>query len=254
MTMLRRTARPTATPDPGGTAGRGVAVVAVDEDQDHREEQHLEERQQDVDRWQEQPEVVVVGAGGLAVEGHGHDPGAEVGRQQPDHVERDHRDQPGDHPGGDQERQALDRHHLERVDLLGDPHRAELGGEAGADRRREGERRDQRRDLAGVEVGRDEAVERRGADLVQGGVALHADDGAGEQAHPDHHADGAADDGQGARAEGHLGQQPHHLARVRRERARRPAQRADVEPELAPEPGQPVDRRPHAPRPGTSWR
>ena len=42
---------------------------------------------------------------------------------------------------------------------------------------------DQRRDLAGVEVGGDEAGEGGGADLVQRGVPLQADLGAGEEAH-----------------------------------------------------------------------
>ena len=40
---------------------------------------------------------------------------------------------------------------------------------------------DERRDLAGVEVGGDEAGEGRGADLVERGVALQADLGAGEE-------------------------------------------------------------------------
>ena len=51
-------------------------------------------------------------------------------------------------------------HHLEGVDLLGDPHRAELGGEAAADRRGQRDAGDERRDLAGVEVRRDEARRR----------------------------------------------------------------------------------------------
>ena len=73
------------------------------------------------------------------------------------------------------------RHHLEGVDLLGDAHRAELGGEAAADGGRQRDAGDQRRDLAGVEVGRDEAGERRGAELVERRVALQADLGAGEE-------------------------------------------------------------------------
>ena len=42
------------------------------------------------------------------------------------------------HPGAEQARPAeedhrVDAHHLERVDLVGDPHRAELGDDPGAD-------------------------------------------------------------------------------------------------------------------------
>ena len=81
----------------------------------------------------------------------------------------------GDHPRRHEERQRRHRHHLEGVDLLGDPHRAELGGEAAADGRGQGERGDQRGDLAGVEVGRDEAGELRDAERLERAVALQPD-------------------------------------------------------------------------------
>ena len=58
---------------------------------------------------------------------------AKYDESSPIDVQRDDRDHPRDDPGRHEERQRRDRHHLERVDLLGDPHRAELGGEAAAD-------------------------------------------------------------------------------------------------------------------------
>ena len=121
-------------------------------------------------------------------------------------VERDHRDERGDHPGRHEERQRRDRHHLERVDLLGDPHRAEPGGVAAADGRRERDRGDQRRHLTGVEVRRDEGAELRDADLAQRRVALDADLGAGEERHERDHADRAGDQAEPAGAERDLGE------------------------------------------------
>ena len=61
-TIEVRTARPTATPTPAGPPRGGVAVVAVDQDDHDREDQHLAERPQHVARRQELVEVVVVGA------------------------------------------------------------------------------------------------------------------------------------------------------------------------------------------------
>ena len=61
-TMLVRTARPTATPTPAGPPRGVVAVVAVDQDHRHREDQHLAERPQHVAGRQELVEVVVEGA------------------------------------------------------------------------------------------------------------------------------------------------------------------------------------------------
>ena len=114
----------------------------------------------------------------------------------------------------DQERQRRDRHHLEGVDLLGDPHGAELGGEAAADGRGQRDAGDQRGDLAGVEVRRDEAGERRRADLVERGVPLEADLGAGEERQRGDDADRAADDRERTGAQRDLGEQPEDLLLV----------------------------------------
>ena len=47
-----------------------------------------------------------------------------------------------------EERDGIDGEHAQGVDLLGDHHRAELGGVVGADAARDHERGEQRRDLA----------------------------------------------------------------------------------------------------------
>ena len=172
---------------------------------------------------------------GLPVELGDHQAARDIGRQQADDVERDDRDQAADDPGGDQELHRRDRHHLDGVDLLGDAHRAELRGEPAADRRRQRDAGDQRGDLAGVEVGRDEAGERGGAELVERGVAGQPDLGAGEEGHAEDDADGAADHGEGAGAEGDLGQDPQDLARVAHDRARQRQQHLDVEGQLVTE-------------------
>ena len=124
------------------------------------------------------------------------------------------------------------------------------------DRRRQGQRGDQRRDLAGVEVRRDEAGERAAADLVERLVALQADLGAGEEGQEADDADRAADHGQRAGAEADLGEQPHHLAPVAAQGARGPRGRPAVEGELPAEVVQEVGAitTPSAGRPGSRSR
>ena len=55
----------------------------------------------------------------------------------------------GHHPGGRQVGDRADAHHLERVDLLADPHGAQLRGGAGADGGRQADGGDQRRRQGG---------------------------------------------------------------------------------------------------------
>src|ERR1044072_1659942 len=107
-----------------------------------------------------------------------------------------------------------------------------VGGEpaaAGRGRRVAG---DEGGDLTGVEVRRHESGEGRGAELVQRGVPLEADLGAGEEAHRGDDADGAADDGQRAGAEGHLGEDAEDLLLVAAQRAGGPREGLDEEREL----------------------
>ena len=121
---------------------------------------------------------------------------------------------PATTPVGGQVGDRSDAHHLQGIDLLVDPHRAELRGCAGADRGGQRDARGQRRDQANVEERRREPGQRLDPDLGELVVALHRDQRAGGQRQkPDDH-DRAADDRQRARAHAHRGDQPHHLGPV----------------------------------------
>src|SRR3954465_238720 len=261
--------------DARGAATGDVAGVAVGQDDHDREDEHLEERPEHVLLGQEQVEVVVVGAGRLPVGLRGDQARREVARQQAQHVEGDDGDEAGEDAGGHEERQRRHAHDLEGVDLLVDPHGTDLRGEPAADRRRQRQPGHERRDLPGVEVGREEAREGRRPELVERGVALQADLGAGEERQEGDDADRATDDRQRPAAEGDLGQQPHRLLLVALERARRPAECPAVEPELVAEVVQRAQRLPvdllelphadlaavgrreqghHCPFGGTSWK
>jgi hypothetical protein len=96
-------------------------------------------------------------------------------------------------------------------------------------------RPDQRRDLAGVEVRRDEGGEVGDAELVERRVALQADVGAGEEGEEGDDADRAADQGERAAAQADLGQQAHDLLLVAEQDAVGPADGARVERQLRAE-------------------
>src|SRR5690606_16678993 len=68
--------------DAGRAARGGVAVVAVDQDDRDREDDQLQEAVEDVDRWQEGQEVVVVRPARLPVHQRRDQPRAEVGGAQ----------------------------------------------------------------------------------------------------------------------------------------------------------------------------
>ena len=81
---------------------------------------------------------------------------------------------PGDHARRDEVLHRVHRHRRQGVDLLGDAHRAELGGHAGAGARGDDDRREHRRQLArdgDAERGADEAL---GAELRSAEVSCSA--------------------------------------------------------------------------------
>ena len=122
--------------DADRSAARGVPVVAADE-HDHRRHRHrLDHAVQEVGWVLEHPEDQRVAAAGDLADLLDHRQVAtRRSRRRSRQVhEREHQ------PGGEQARRAQeghrgDAHDLERVDLVGDPHRAELGHDAGADLR-----------------------------------------------------------------------------------------------------------------------
>jgi hypothetical protein len=74
---------------------------------------------------------------------------------------------PGDQPRQHQELQRRHRHRLERVDLLGDAHRPELGGDAGARAPGHHQRRQHRRQLDGERLAGGAAGERLELELPE---------------------------------------------------------------------------------------
>ena len=151
---------------------------------------------------------MVIGAPGLVEVTRDDEPRREVGEEQADDVQRDDGNQPSDDARGHEVGHRRNAHHLERVDLLADAHGAELRREPRADRCRQCQTCDQRRDLAGVEVRRDEAGERRDADLVEALISLETHLGAGEERHERDDTDGTGDDRQRAGAQRYLRDQP----------------------------------------------
>ena len=116
--------------------------------------------------------------------------------------------------GGDEVGQRADAHDLERIDLLGDPHGAELRRELAPHLRRQAECRDERGDLARVGVRRQVPRQRREPDDLQALVPLEPDGDADERGNDEDDEDGARGNRHQAAAEGHVGDQPHHLVAV----------------------------------------
>ena len=81
-----------------------------------------------------------VGVGDRQHQLHREPAGADAHDVGEDGEHRNH-DQPGEHPRNDQVRRRRAAQALQRVDLLGDPHRAQLGGVARADPAGEDQRR-----------------------------------------------------------------------------------------------------------------
>ncbi len=182
-------------PDSHGSARRVVAVVTADEHDDRRHRHRLRETEQQVGWVLEHPEQQEVPAAGHLADllDHRQVAGEEAGADRHDVQERQ-RQPRGEQLGRAEEGDRVDAHDLERVDLVADPHRAELGHDAGADLRghhpaeRVGDELAQvaqRRKGAGVRGGADRAAEVRPLD-----AALQADD---EDQHPDHQGRGHDD-------------------------------------------------------------
>ncbi len=110
---------------------------------------------------------MVVQARRLTVDEHRGEPRGEERGQHRQRVQRHDRDQAGQQPGRDQVGHRMDRHRFDGVDLLGHPHRAELGGCARADRGGQGDTGDHRCHDAHVEERRQEAGQGLDADVAE---------------------------------------------------------------------------------------
>ncbi len=126
-----------ARPTPTGTARRGVAVVAAHQ-HDRRGHRHpLDQAEDEVRRVLELPEDQQIATrGDVADLLDDRQVGAEIGHPDRAYVHERQHDPGRQQACGAEERHRVDAHHLERVDLIGDPHRSKLGDDPGADLRR----------------------------------------------------------------------------------------------------------------------
>ena len=167
-TMLRTIDFAVAVPTPTGPPPGGVPVVTADQHDRGRHHHALDQAEDQVGRVLEHPEDQQVAAGGDVadllddgeVAGQVHDP-------DPDQVHEREGDPGGEQAGRAEEGDRRHAHHLERVDLVGDPHRPELGDDPGPDLGRQHVAEGVGHDLAQVAPG--------GEDAGVGGRALGAE-------------------------------------------------------------------------------
>ncbi|MBF4191052.1 hypothetical protein MHAEM_03387 [Mycolicibacterium phlei] len=172
--------------------------------------------------------------------------------------QRDHHDHPGDDAGGRQIGHRPHADHLQRVDLLVDPHRADLCGRAGPDGGGQPDSRDQRCGQPGVDERGEEAGHGLHADVGQRVEALHTDDRPGEERQEGDDHDRAADEHQSACAQAHSGHRANQFDAVVHQRVAGRADSLGVEAGLFadpfPERVDLVDRPRHARIAGTQRR
>src|SRR5690349_1183533 len=152
--------------DAAGAADGDEALVAADHPDDHGEHGAFEEPVQDIADLNHEAEVDeerLEADGDLFVE-HGDQAAAEPADQDGEEDEDGEGDGDGDEPGHDQVMDRVDVHRAERVDLLVDAHRPNLGGHG-------------RADAAGDENGHHD-----GGELLADGEADQPADGAGQAA------------------------------------------------------------------------
>ena len=172
---------------------------------------------------------MLVDAAGLAVNVNREELSRDERHQHGDGVERDHDQHAGDNPRRRQIGDRADAHHFQRVYLLVDPHRAQLGGRAGTDRGRQCQAGRGWRDHADVQERRQKTSQRFDSDVGQGVIALYRDKGAGGQSEEADDAHGAPDHRQRTGTHTHLRDQPQHFSRVAPHRIDDGGQRFPVE-------------------------
>src|SRR6201997_3136717 len=220
----------------GRAAPRVVPVVGVHQHDHDRDRHHLEERPDDVAGAEERVEVMVVDTGALAVDGGGAGAGGHKRHHDCNAVQRDDHDDPGDNPGGRQIADTADTDHLERINLLVDPHRTHLSGSTGTNGRRQGDGGGSGHNEPDIEVRRREPGEGFDTDGRQLVVALHRHQGAGghRQEADDH--DGPADHRERCGTQPHCRDQPQQLGPVVDDGIGNRTERRGIEPHLRSDP------------------
>src|SRR5947209_3641861 len=165
----------------------------MDEGHEGDEDDDLHHAVEHVEALQVEAEVLVVRAAGDVEERHRRELRGEQHDVEADDVKGQYDDHGGDQPGRHQVPHRRQAHDLDGVDLVGDTHGPELGGELGADLGGEDHAADQGGDLPDAGVSGDEAHQVLGTDELEALGALQAGLDADHRGH--HH-----DDDHGSRA------------------------------------------------------
>src|SRR2546430_11398284 len=160
--------------DADGAAFDVIAVIDADADHEEGGDHGLDHRIAEVRQVGEAPEVGEVHAVGDQSDLKAlHDPVGEEAGRQGENVHQGQDQQAGDHAGRYQEWNRRHPHRLQRIDLLVDPHGAELGHQAASHLGPDGEAEEERGDLAKIaERVEDARVRLRSAELVQRVIRL----------------------------------------------------------------------------------
>ena len=114
------------------------------------------------------------------------DPAAENADEIGDHREHRRHDDAGEHPRDDELAHRIGAERAQRVDLIGDDHRPELGGDARSDAAGQHERRQHGAELFDHRRAHQPADDGPGAELVERQAALRRQRGAGEESGEQH--------------------------------------------------------------------
>src|SRR5262249_10325938 len=133
--------------DPAPAPRRVVALLAADERERRTEHDRLDQPLDDVFRVDRPAEILHERSRVDVLAEHGDDVGADHADEEEEHREDGGHDRAGDDARDDEVVDGGPRHGLQRVDLLGDAHRPELGGDARADPPGEHEAGQHRREL-----------------------------------------------------------------------------------------------------------
>src|SRR4051794_12386056 len=175
--------------DVGRPSLDGVAVVERGGDHEDRDHQPLDHRVDEIQWVLEEIEEQRPGAAGHVVEAlRRHQPGSEVRRGDRQDVGDRQHDRRTRQPRPHQVRERADAHGIEGVNLLVDPHRAQLGDDPAADLGGEDVAEDEGDDLAQGAPTREAGRDRPGAEGPGQRARLEAAAAAGEKRdHADHH-------------------------------------------------------------------
>src|SRR5581483_4918780 len=175
--------------DAAGHRRRMKSFVTANPGDDETEADRFEKAAEDVLEHHAQLHAGEIAARADAEELHAD----HVGAVDRDHVEdrgqKRHGNQPGDDPRRDQVLDRVDRHRIQRVDLLGDFHAADFRGHGRAGAARDHESGEHRPELAQDAEGDGGAEKILRVEFPQTVIALQTHDHAGKNARQNHHGE-----------------------------------------------------------------